>query len=364
MDNRISCTSGVPSKYIVVDGKVTLRTPTSSGGNELFSPVGPPRLSVETQASVMEEQIEERSSGAVDIPSARSAVSPPPTPSFQQEASPEIVVVDLANDDRDDEVPMQDEDNERLRLATEKFQRINNGIVAKIWRNIKLINLAINNNLNPQLPSSGSEEVVEIEDDSEDSEEETQKSCKDDVFKKDESRSELKSQNDAPLRQQSPILIDLTDSDNPSDGVASEASPVIRLPFGIPGGRDEGIEGSFDCMKEESSAVNVMEPGVPNTLVNIDDLSIERGREAQTKEYADEGSATKLQNVEGVSGKSGSALGDIPAAGDEVILAANERPVSPVPGPSAKIPKIEVVEISDDSDDDVVEIGERFPGKE
>ncbi|CAL8105580.1 unnamed protein product [Orchesella dallaii] len=177
----------------------------------------------EPKQNVMEKQMEERSSGAVANELAQGAVSAASTSVFQQEASTEASAVVPRNDKN----MMQDGDAsdreiESLRLVKEKVERIKNGIIAKIWRNIACIRdpHAAQNDLNSVSSSPESEGVVETDDDSDENEEETEERCQDNVVDVDENETELKSQNDASLSQPSPILIDLTVSDL-NDGVTS-----------------------------------------------------------------------------------------------------------------------------------------------
>ncbi|CAL8105445.1 unnamed protein product [Orchesella dallaii] len=171
----------------------------------------------------MEKQMKERSNGVVANELAHGAVSAASTSVFPEEASTEAsVVVPRTDENMMQDGDASDRENECRRLATEKFNRINPAILAKISSNVACIlaQRAAKNDLNVVSSSPESEGVVETDDDSDENEEETEERCQDDVVDVDASETELKSQNDASLRQPSPILIDLTVSDL-NDGVTS-----------------------------------------------------------------------------------------------------------------------------------------------
>ncbi|CAL8076977.1 unnamed protein product [Orchesella dallaii] len=86
---------------------------------------------------VMEKKSEVRISVAVQNHLPPSPVSSSTTPVFQRETSPAVADVVPLNEDRNDEGQIQPGDIEPRRLLNEKFQKINNQILAKARENIK-----------------------------------------------------------------------------------------------------------------------------------------------------------------------------------------------------------------------------------
>ncbi|CAL8076935.1 unnamed protein product [Orchesella dallaii] len=177
---------------------------------------------------VMGKKSEVRSSVAVQNYLPPSAGSSSTTPIFQRETLPAVADVVPLNEDRKDEGQIQPGDIEPRRVLNEKFQNINNQIIAKARENIKRIKKRAAKNFNASSFSL--------------------------VWK------ELKIGND---------------SDDDEEEETDESSH---------GGSDEEIEVTSDCEEEEDSAVDLNQPeNLTIPVIVQDSKDNEGGKEDQIK---------------------------------------------------------------------------------